>query len=257
MAASVVRNGTLGGVDWSEVARRAAKQAARAGAAACLAEGLSGLGQHVAAAGASGWADALVDGGLDHSMGAAVLKIAGIAHGVATGRLSNEDAAWAAAEALTKAAAGGACAAIGQAVIPIPYVGAVIGSVGGQLGATLLVQGIRLAVTARDRSAAWDAEYEQLLRQTAELQKAAADELREVDQALAAYEVGFRTHVLPRLHRLNDGVAMGRPDDVLSDLADISRSYLGTPLFASMAEFNKLMADEDFTLVLDLGAPRA
>ncbi|MGY1763054.1 hypothetical protein ACI79G_15490 [Geodermatophilus sp. SYSU D00779] len=253
VATALVRTGSLDGLNWTEVARRAAKHALGAGAAACIAEGLSGLGQHAMASGAGGWADALVDGGLDHFMGLAAFKIAGIAHGIATGRLSGEAAAWAAAETLTRATAGWACAAIGQVVIPVPVVGALIGNVVGQFGASMLVQGIRLAVAARDKAAAWDAEYEQLLRHTAELQEVAARELREGESALATYEVGFRAQVLPRLHRLQSAVATGRPDEVLSDLAGITRSYLGTPLFASLAEFDALMSDQDFTLVLDLG----
>lgn len=254
VAIGLARKGTVHELDWSEIGRRAARRAVRAGVAGCLAEGLSGLGQHAAAAGSGGWADGLAVGGLDHVVGNAVLSIAAIAHGVATGRLSNEDAGWAAAEALTKATAGWACAAIGQAIIPIPVVGAVVGSMVGQFGATLLVQGIRLAVTARDRSAAWDEEYDQLLRQTAELQASAAADLREVEKALATYEVSLRTRVLPRLVRLQGALAGECPDAVLLDLADISRLYLGTPLFASMAEFDELMADEQFTLVLDFGA---
>ena len=254
IAGAFVRHGDLQTLDWPEVARRAARQAAQSGVAACLAEGLSNLGQQAAGAGAGSWADALIDGGLDVALGRAVLDIAGIAHGVATGRLSGAEAALAAAETLTVAAAGWACGALGQAAIPVPVVGAVVGRVVGQLSATLLVEGIRLAVTARDRSSDRDDAYDRLLRQTAELQAAAALELRDVASALADYEVGFRDHVLPRLERLNASLASGEPDDVLADLAGISRAYLGTPLFASLAEFDELMGDDGFTLVLDLGS---
>jgi len=250
---SFVQHGSLDAFDWPETARRAARQAVQSGMAACLAEGLSNVGAHATAAGASSWAGALIESGLDAAMGRAVVDIAGVAHGIATGRLSAETAALAAAETLIQAAAGWAGGCLGQTVIPVPVVGAVLGRVVGQIGATVFVEGIRLAVTARDRSTAWDDEYDRLLRQTVELQAAATAELREVANALAAYEVAFRTHVLPRLERLNSSLATGGPDDVLADLADIERSYLGTPMFASLAEFDQLMADGDFTLVLDLG----
>ncbi|SMO89221.1 hypothetical protein SAMN06273567_106162 [Geodermatophilus aquaeductus] len=253
VATSYVQAGTREGIPWPEVARRAAQSALKAGTIACLSEGIAGAAQHAAEAGAGSWVGAVVEGGFDHVLGRAVFGLAGIAHGVATGRLTADAAAWAAAETLTKGVAGWACAAVGQAVIPVPIVGAVIGQVVGQYGAVMLVQGLRMAVTARDRSAAWDAEYEALLRHTAEVQAAAAEELREVEAALAAYDVGFRRLVLPRLDAIQAALGTGRPDDVLADLADLTHTYLGTPVFASIAEFDALMQDRDFTLVLDLG----
>lgn len=253
VATSYVQAGTREGIPWPEVARRAAQSALKAGTVACLSEGIASAAQHAAEAGAGSWVGAVVDGGFDHVLGRAVFDLAGIAHGVATGRLTADAAAWAAAETLTKDLAGLACAAVGQSVIPVPVVGALIGRVVGQYGAVMLVQGLRLAVTARDRSAAWDAEYEALLRHTAEIQAAAAEELREVETALAVYDVGFRRLVLPRLDAIQTALGIGRPDDVLADLADLTHTYLGTPVFASMAEFDALMQDRGFTLVLDLG----
>ncbi len=252
VATAYVRTGSLDDVAWPELARRAAQRALQAGAVAAIAEGISGAAQQASANGAGHWTESLVDGGLDFAMGTAVVELAGVALGVATGRLSAEEAAWAAAEALTKSLAGWACAAVGQCLIPIPVVGAVIGRVVGQYGAAMMIQGLRLAVLARDRSAAWDAEYEALLRHTAEMQAVAAAELHEVDELLAAYETGFRSHVLPRLRSLQGLVDTGHPDEVLEHLGALTRSYCGTPLFSSLAEFDALMVENTFTLVLSL-----
>jgi hypothetical protein len=120
----------------------------------------------------------------------------------------------------------------------------------------MIVEGVRLAVSARDMSRAWDSEYELLLRRTYEAQEAAEREIAALHDLGDRYDTAFRDLVLPRLADLTANLGNGHPGHVLADLADLTELYAGTPMFATMATFETFMAKPTSVLVLDLGHER-
>ena len=257
VAVARLRSGSFDDVPWTEAARQAAMAAARAGVVARGAQAISLAAQGAVAEGATAVSlDALAGSTLPFALARSTWDLAVITHGAATGRVSPAQAGLAAAQTLTRNTAVWACAAAGQAVIPIPVVGALVGGLVGQYGAAMLIQGVRIAVTARDTAAQWDGEYEQLLRRTAEIQQASKSEIAMIRRQVDSYDSEFRNRVLPRLEKLTASLGTSTADHVLRNLAEVTTLYRGTPQFASMAEFDNLMLHEDFTLDLTTGRHR-
>lgn len=251
IALARLRTGTFDDAPWTEAARQAAIAATRSGVVALAAQGISLTAQDALAHGATSAAThALADSTLPFALARGTWDLAVIAHGAATGRLAPAEAGIASAQAITRSTAVWACAAVGQTLIPVPVVGAMVGGLVGQYGAAMMIQGIRLAVVARDTSAEWDAEYEQLLRRTAELEHAAREDIARVAEQSRLYDAAFAHRMLPALEDLSRTMGTGTPDEVLSALADVCVTYNGTPQFSTMEEFNELMSDELFTLDL-------
>lgn len=259
VAADVIRHRDLGQVAWTDAAVQAARVGATATAAAAASTYASLTAQAAVATGSTGALTNALGGatGADLAtvMARSVLTVAGAAHGVATGRLTATEAAAVTAEGVGRTAAVWACSAVGQAVIPVPVVGALVGGVVGQYGAAMVVQGFQLAILARDTSSAWDAAYDELLAQTDLVVARCEAERGQLDRLAAEYDTGFTRHVVPALDRVSEQFWTGDPDSVLADLADLVRRFDGTPQFASLAEFETFMDDPLATLVLDLGGP--
>lgn len=256
-AVSRVRTGGFSAIPWTSVACQAAMSGATAGVTAMGAQGISLAAQHAVAAGATGAVEAFAGGTLPYAVARGAWAVAGAAHGWATGRLGPAAAAAAATEAVARTGAMWACAAIGQAVIPVPIVGALVGGMVGQYGATMMIQGIHLALAARDMSAEWDREYEQLLAETQRLEEWARAEREQLNVIASEYRTAFTDRVLPALDLLQHDFWCADPDTVLQELANLTLTYAGSPLFTTVTEFNAFMVDESLSLVLDLGGGRA
>jgi hypothetical protein len=255
LAVSAVRSGSLNGLPWMEAGLHAARASARTVAVTIGGQSTSLAAQHTVAHGAASAAGhALAGGTLAFALARGSLDIAIAAHGFATGRLTAGQASEATARAITRGAAVWACAAVGQAIIPVPFVGALVGGVVGQVGAAMVVKGIQLAVMARDQKAEWDAAYQLLIQRTGEIQAAAKAEIDQLTQQQQSNDTAFANIIIPLLANIADTMGSGRPDQVLDALAQMTRHYAGTPLFASMTEFDAFMVDEHTALTLDLGS---
>ncbi len=252
IAVALVESGSFTGVNWSQAGLDAARAGARAAAIASAGQTISVAAQNAVASGGA-VTEALAGGSLPFALAQGAFDLAAIGHGLATHRLTGQEAAIASAESVTRTSAIWACAAIGQTVMPIPVVGAVVGGMVGQYGSAMLIQGLKLAVAARDLSAQWDAEYAQLLREADAVRQRAETELSRLHEVAENYDTAFTGLVLPRLDSIAKSVGSGRPDEVLTDLADHTLLYGGKPLFTSMEEFETFMADDESPLTLDLG----
>lgn len=250
-----IRSGSFDDVDWAEAGIEAAKGGLKAAAIAMAGQGISIAAQHAAAAGGGAVAHALGGGSLPFALARGAFDLGAIGHGLATHKLTSRDAAYGAAESITQTGAVWACSAIGQSIIPLPVVGAVVGGMVGQYGSHMLIQALRLATAARDTDPRWDAEYEALLLQTEQIRLQAETDLAELHDLAERYDTAFSGLVLPRLDRLAVAVGSATPNEVLDDLAELTRLYGGTPLFTSMEDFDAFMADDDIPLRLDLGSP--
>jgi len=251
-AISAVRSGSFVGIPWTSVASQAARSGAIAGVTALGAQGISLAAQHAVASGATGAVEALAGGTLPFAMTRGAWSIAGATHGWATGRLGPAEAATASVEAVARTGAIWACGAVGQAVIPIPVVGALVGGMVGQYAVSMTVQGLRVALAGRDASAHWNREYELLLAETDRLEQLAQAELARLDVLAAEYRSVFGERVLPELHALRQTLWCSDPDTALRSLAELTLAYAGTPMFTTVAEFDDFMADDSTTLVLHL-----
>ena len=249
-AVARIQTGSFSEIPWTSVACQAAKSGATAGVVAFSGQAISLAAQHAVADGATGAIEAIVGGTLPFAIARGAWGIAGAAHGWATGRLGPEEAATAATEAIIRTGAVWACASIGQAAIPIPIVGAMVGGLVGQYGATMVVQGLRLALAARDMSAAWDREYEQLLAETHRIEKQAQADLAKLNDLAAQYRTAFTDRVLPALELVEEQSSCSDPDTVLQQLAQLTLTYAGTPMFATVTEFDAFMADHSQVLRL-------
>lgn len=256
VASARVANGSFGAVPWTDIGVAAAAQAATSAAVAVGGQALSLGAQHAVADGATGVVEALAGSTLPFAIARGVYDVAVVAHGVATGRLAGDEAALAISESVLRTGAVYACAAIGQVVIPVPLVGALVGGTVGRYGAAMVVQGLRVALAGRAESRVWDEQYAQLLELTARTEATAQAQLAELSETAMHYDTAFAERVLPALERLNANHGFRSPDAVLTDLADITRAYGGRPIFTTMHRFDAFMNDPLSTLNLDLGGSR-
>lgn len=249
--------GTFDGFDWTDAAVRAVRTGVATAAVAAIGSGLESAAQAAVAGGTDSkficW---IAEEQLGPALVQASVDVAVIVHGFATGRLTAEDAAVATAESLTQAAAVWVGSTIGRKLIPVPVLGAMVGGIAGQFAATVIIQGVRLAVVGRDASADHDPAYDDLLAATEELARACDAERAELHRLAAEHRVAFTERVLPALDRLAVGSAAEDPDATLVDLADLIAHYAGSPLFATLDEFNAFMADSNATLVLEVDPVR-
>lgn len=245
--------GTFDGFDWTDAAVRAVRTGVATATVAATASGLESAAQKAVAEGAeSTFISWVADEQLAAVLVQASVDVAVIVHGFTTGRLTAEKAATATAESLTQTTAVWIGSTIGRKLIPVPVLGAMVGGIAGQFAATVIIQGIRLAVVGRDATADHDADYDNLLAATEELARACDAERSELHRLASEYRVAFTDRVLPALDRLAAGSATEDLDATLADLADLIANYASNPIFATLDEFNAFMADANAALVLDV-----
>ncbi|TIC86699.1 hypothetical protein E8D34_10625 [Nocardioides sp. GY 10113] len=253
-ARHVLEHGTFDGLSWTDATIRTARAGAASAATAAAGSIIQSTAQKAVADGATNpFRRVLAESDLGVAMAKASLDVAVVAHGLATGRLTAAEAALAATETVTESVAVWACAAVGRKVIPNQAVGALVGGIVGQYAAAIIVRGVRLALVGRDPAQEWDAAYDALIQETAELEVRCADERAELGRLAEQYRIGFTEHVLPALDRLTHDADGEDPDARLRDLAAIATQYAGAPIFGSQDEFDAFMADPSTTLVLDIG----
>lgn len=252
--AAAARDESSTALPWAQAGLLGARGTLRSAVVAAGGQAISFAAQHAVADGAGMVAGGLAGGLLPYALARGVLDIGVAAHGFATGRISAGAAAEATAQAIVRNGAVWACATVGQVLIPVPIVGSVVGAVVGQLGTAMIVKGFQLAVLGRDRSAQWDAAYELLLAQTAQIQADAAVDLDRLRVVADLEATAFSVRVLPALSDLSAMVGHAQTDDVLDRLADLTRCYARAPLFTSTIEFDRFMTDPTTVFVLDLGA---
>ncbi|MDI9915470.1 hypothetical protein [Rhodococcus sp. IEGM 1379] len=202
--------------------------------------------------GGSGVSGALAHSSLPFALMRGAWSVAGAGHGWATAKLDPGEAALVATESVARTTALWACSMVGLTVIPVPAAGAMIGGLVGQFGATMMVQGVRLAVTARDDQEKWDLAYGLLLDQTEVIKNQTFEELKQLETISAEYRTDFTTNVLPALERLQCGFWTEVPEQVLGDLAALTVTYAGTPLVTTLAEFDTFMGSSENVLTLKL-----
>ncbi|MGI5157556.1 hypothetical protein [Microbispora sp. CA-102843] len=268
VAVSAVTAATVGGLvsgigtAAAEAARvRAGETSASVAAATALASAVrgaarsgvvAGLGETIRVAADAGVLPHALGGGtLPFAVSGAVYATAEAGLDLARGRIgAGEFAARACETTLTSALVWG-CGVVGQSVIPVPVVGALVGGLAGQAAGFVIVQGMQLALVAA-RASHTDAERLDLLEREIITSVLVLRELRQATERLGAERNAYATGVvLPRFERVQTALAEGRPGPALAELAELTRDFGGTPVCGTVEEFDQWMADESRVLSLN------
>jgi hypothetical protein len=264
----LIGEGHLDGFDWAQASIAAARTGVASAIAASAGKYLqSGAQVTVAGEGANTLQQSIAHGDHGPALAQAVVDIAAIAHGLATKRLSPEEAAKAAASTITESVAVWACTAVARRVAPDPEVAALVGGIVGQIGTQLLIKGLRVASLGRDLSSSWDGEYDALIAATAELEAVLNAEREELSALTERYRARFTEEVLPALDRVSANPDIDAPvapksastrgsADALGDLATVAEYFGGSP-GENLDAFDAFMADPTRTLMLVLDHTRS
>ncbi|MCU1483163.1 MAG: hypothetical protein JWQ19_3949 [Subtercola sp.] len=236
----------------TSAAGAAATAAAAAARGAAQAGAVTGLGEAVrVAAGADLLPDALGGGTLPLALARAVYGVAEAGVSFARGDIDAAQFAGRSCESTLTVGLVWACGAVGQTVIPVPVVGALVGGVVGRISATVIVQGTQFALAAARADRLAEERIAILEAETAAAVMTAAA-LGDAVEALGAERNAFVTAtVLPQLSGALTSLAAARTDDALGRLAEVTRQFAGHPVFCTMAEFDAWMRDPFATLTLD------
>lgn len=226
----------------------AAAMAAASDATAAFARGaiVGGGGQAISLiSDGMGLADALGGGTLPFAIARAGLSLGEVTAAYARGQITAADAAQRSVQSVSKIAVAWAGCLVGQVIIPVPVVGAVIGGTVASLSCSLAAQGIA-AVSSEINAAA---EAEEVLAAT-RVEIAAAlivldEELRLIDNLACDWDFAFSTRVMPSLNTLVEVVPEGETSQALDSICQLITAYHGTPLFKSTAEFDVWMRNQD------------
>ncbi|KEZ35975.1 hypothetical protein CEDDRAFT_02705 [Frankia sp. CeD] len=140
---------------------------------------------------------------------------------------------------------------VGQTVVPVPVLGALVGGVVAQATAAIIVQGLQLAIVA---ARADGASPELLAVLEAETVTTAATAAL-IGQATMTLGEDQHTQVtraaLPDLAHVQTTLTTSDPSTAIIELATVTCHHANQPLFTTLDEFNQWMADTDAPLILN------
>lgn len=229
-------------------ASSAAGAAARAAARAGLLSGL-GAGAKVAMTALKAPAP-VVANGLPGAVSAAVFGVADAAVALARGDIDRGEFAATSGEVTFRAGMAWAGGAVGQAVFPVPVLGALVGGFVGQVSATVVAQGIQIAMEVLRSQGQSDSTLS-LLEAEADAAVEMALLLGEAERALGAENSArIGVAVVPQLeHALRLGIAAG-PQTGVAELLGVAGRTDGESLFERIDDFGSWMADSTTSLSL-------
>lgn len=211
-----------------------------------------GAGESVAFAAVPDW---LGSGAAPYAVAKSIVDVAEAAFDLACGTIDKSTFAARGAESLTTNAIVYAFSAAGQAVIPVPMLGAVAGGLAGQLVATLLIKGLRMGIAAlreageaEARVATLEAEVLVALEVESALQKALRDLADE-------FGVAMRTFVLPLLAAVEASLLEEDACVAVTRLAELTVAFGGKPAFDSIEQFDALMEGDEPLVLRPSGEP--
>jgi hypothetical protein len=219
---------------------------------------VGGLGQTIRLTAEHGvLPDVLGGGALPFVAARAAIKLGDISVKYARGQIDGADAAAQSADSLLRVGYGYAGMLVGQALIPVPVVGALIGGTVGSLCAGITVQGLVVAHSALKQH---DVDRRALTRLEVEIDAAVIvldAETHWLREAIKGEDVAFRNTILPALEGLEQAIQSGNFVDSVPRAAAVVEIYGKTPLFTTYAEFDRWISDETTSLELNPNSPRA
>lgn len=242
-AARVRAGETTAAAAASTAAGAAARGAVRSGS-------LAGLGEAVRIAARAGHIPtAFGNGTLPTAVTTSAAGVAKAGLELARGRIDAGEFAARSCKSTLQTGMVWAFGAVGQTALPVPVVGALVGGLVGQISATVIAQGLQIAIATARKDGI---EEERIAILEAEICAAvtAAVVLGEAERALGEQRNAYvTTTVGPLLEDALHAVALGS-DDAVKQLSELTASFAGKPLFCTAEEFDEWMATPD-ALVLD------
>lgn len=212
---------------------------------------ISGGGQTLRVVADNGYAiDALANGALAFAVARAVWDVGAIGVQLANGDIDSTEAAGRMGTSLLRIGCTYSCMVVGQALIPIPGVGAVVGGAVGALCAATIVQGMAMARVMGDEL---KFAREELARIEAEVEAAVIvlnAEIQWLEEFTKDQDIAFRQVLLPNLRAMEYAVHTGAFVDALPAITEIIIGYGQRPLFTTMHEFDAWMLDPATRLVI-------
>lgn len=192
----------------------------------------------------------LGSGALPYAVARATWEVGAIGVQLARGDIDSREAASRTAMSTLRIAFTYGGSVVGQTLIPVPIVGAVIGGTVGSICAAATFQGLALARSMKDELELTRA---QLAILDAEIRAAVIvldAERQWIELSTASWENGYRSVIVPAIERINEAVKLAEFINVVPAAAEIMAKYGGAPLFTTLEEFDVWMLDSQTELVL-------
>lgn len=194
--------------------------------------------------------DALANGTLAFAVARATWDIGAIGIRLAQGEIEPDEAAGQMGVSLLRIGCTYSCMVVGQALIPVPVVGALIGGTVGAVCAATIVQGMAMARAMADEL---HLAKEELARIEAEVEAAVVvlnAEIEWLQEFTRQQDIAFREVLLPNIQYMSMAITGGAFADALPAITEIIVAFGQRPVFTTMGEFERWMDDPDTRLVL-------
>ncbi|KPM50695.1 hypothetical protein ACG83_38565 [Frankia sp. R43] len=194
---------------------------------------------------------ALGSGTVPTAMADAVWAVADAGLDLAIGRIDPGEFAARSAAGTARAGLVWAGGVVGQTILPVPVLGALVGGVVAQSIAAIVTQGLQLAIVAA-RAAGASPEVLAVLEAETVTTVATAALIGQATRDLSEDQHAQLTcAVLPDLAHVRTTLASVDPSAAISELAALTCHHASQPLFTTIDEFDLWMADINIPLVLD------
>ena len=177
------------------------------------------------------------------AVASATISTGQVAYEYALGRIGRDELIDRCGEVALRNTGAWACGVVGQTVIPIPMVGALVGSTVGYAASAVVLEGFKLARVAA-------ANADDALARLAVLETEVMIAIKRLEECRLALEATianeaalFESTIVPSMDRLEEALTNGRATDGMNALAALHLE-LGAKLdWSTLPEFDNFMAD--------------
>ena len=189
----------------------------------------------------------LVDNNVPGKVITAVIATGGVLKRYANGEISTQECLWQLGESGVNVVSTGYFMGIGQALIPIPIVGAAIGGMVGCVLTSSYISCLREGLSISNKY-----EHEERMRRIAEYKKA-VEELKayraEMEKYLEAYFKDYQSCFDEALNLMKLSFVEGDTDGIISSANSITEKLGGKVKYRNMDEFTVFLTDDSVDVI--------
>lgn len=189
----------------------------------------------------------LVDNNVPGKVITAVIATGGVLKRYAGGEISTQECLWQLGESGVNVVSTGYFMGIGQALIPIPIVGAAIGGMVGGILTSSYIASLREGLSISNKY-----EHEERMRRIAECEKA-VEELKayraEMEKYLEAYFKDYQSCFDEALNLMKLSFEEGDTDGIISGANSITEKLGGKVKYRNIEEFKVFLSDETVDVI--------